>query len=63
MDLTLNGSADSLNWTGGLILGGVTANGHPSFNLYFDQRLESEFQESSWQISNYSQTSPGFAIP
>ena len=63
MNLTLNGSADSLNWTGGLILGGITANGHPSFNLYFDQRLESEYQESSWKISNYVQTSPGFSIP
>jgi len=63
MNVTLNGSADSLNWTGGLILGGVTANGHPSFNLYFDQRLESEYQESSWKISNYLQTSPGFSIP
>lgn len=63
MNLTLNGNSDSLNWTGSLILGGVTANGNPSFNLNFDQRLLSEYQVSSWQISNYLQTTPGFSIP
>ena len=63
MGLTLNGSSSSLSWTGGIILGGVTANGHPSFTLNYDQRLLSEFQVTSWQISNYLQTSPNFSIP
>ena len=63
MQLTLNGASSSLTWTGGLILGGVTANGHPSFNLNYDERLKSEFQVTSWAISNYLQTSPGFTIP
>jgi Tfp pilus assembly protein PilX len=63
MSLTLNGASSSLTWTGGLILGGVTANGAPSFNLNFDQRLENEYQQSSWQISNYLQTSPNFSLP
>ncbi len=63
MNLTLNGASSNLTWTGGLILGGITANGHPSFNLNFDQRLQSEFQQASWQISNYLQITPGFSIP
>ncbi len=63
MNLTLNGASSSLTWTGGLILGGVTANGAPSFNLNFDQRLQTEFQQANWQISNYLQTTPNFAIP
>jgi Tfp pilus assembly protein PilX len=63
MNLTLNGSSSALTWTGGLILGGITANGHPSFALNFDQRLQSEFQQSSWSISNYLETTPGFSIP
>ena len=61
--MTLDGSSNPLNWTGGIILGGITANGHPSFNLNYDQRLLSEFQVTSWQISNYLQTSPTFSIP
>lgn len=63
MSLTLDGTSSSLTWTGALILGGVTADGHPSFNLNFDQRLQSEYQEAGWQISNYVQTTPNFAIP
>ena len=63
MNLTLNGSSSNLTWTGGLILGGITANGHPSFALNFDQRLQSEYQQSSWQISNFLEISPGFSIP
>jgi hypothetical protein len=63
MGLTMNGASSSLNWTGAIILGGITANGHPSFNLNFDQRLQSEFQQSNWQISNYLQTNQNFAIP
>jgi Tfp pilus assembly protein PilX len=63
MGLTMNGASSSLNWTGSLILGGVTANGHPSFNLNFDQRLLSEYQQASWAITNYVQTTPNFAIP
>jgi hypothetical protein len=63
MSLTLNGSSDSLTWTGGLVLGTVTANGHPSFNLNFDQRLQTEFQQTSWHISNYLETNTGFTIP
>lgn len=63
MNLTLNGASSSLTWTGGLILGGVTANGAPSFSLNFDQRLQSEFQQANWQISNYLQTAPNFTIP
>jgi len=63
MNLTLNGSSSNLTWTGGLILGGITANGHPSFALDFDQRLQSEYQQSSWQISNFLEIGPGFSIP
>jgi hypothetical protein len=63
MQLTMNGNSNPLNWTGSIILGGITANGHPSFNLNFDQRLQSEFEQSNWQISNYLQTSINFAIP
>jgi len=63
MNLTLNGASSSLTWTGGLILGGITANGSPSFNVNFDQRLQSEFQQADWQISNYLQTTPNFTIP
>ncbi len=63
MSLDLHGSADNLTWTGGLTLGTVSAKGHPAFNLNFDQRLQTEFQETSWVISNYLQTATGFAIP
>lgn len=63
MQLTLDGSSTSLTWTGSLILGGVTAEGHPSFNLNFDQRVQSEYEQSSWHISNYLQTDSNFAIP
>jgi hypothetical protein len=63
MGLTLTGSSASLDWTGSLILGGITANGHPSFVLNFDQRLQSEYQQSNWHISNYIQTGSNFAIP
>ncbi len=63
MNLTMNGASSSLNWTGAIILGGITANGHPSFNLNFDQRVETDGQQANWQISNYLQTTPNFAIP
>jgi hypothetical protein len=63
MNLTMNGASNNLTWTGAIILGGITANGHPSFTLNFDQRVQSEFEQSSWQISNYLQANPGFAIP
>jgi hypothetical protein len=63
MELDLHGSVDNLTWTGGLTLGTVSAKGHPSFNLNFDQRLQTEFQQVSWVLSNYLQTSTGFAIP
>jgi Tfp pilus assembly protein PilX len=63
MLLKTNGAAQSLNWTGGIILGGVEADGSVSFTLNYDQRLLSEFQVTSWQISNYLQTSPNFSIP
>ena len=62
MSVTLHG-AHSLNWTGAIILGTITADGHVSFHVNFDQRLASEFQVASWQISNYLQTSPNFSIP
>lgn len=63
MNVTLNGSANSLTWTGSLILGSVTADGHPSFNLNFDQRLQTEYDQVGWQITNYVQTTPNFAMP
>jgi hypothetical protein len=63
MNLTMNGNSNPLNWTGSIILGGITANGHPSFNLNFDQRLQTEFDQASWQISNYLQTATTFSIP
>ena len=63
MNLTMNGSSNSLTWTGSIILGGITANGQPSFTLNFDQRLQSEFDQSSWTISNYLQTPTNFSIP
>jgi hypothetical protein len=53
----------ALNWTGAIILGTITADGHVSFHVNFDQRLASEFQVASWQISNYLETSPNFSIP
>jgi hypothetical protein len=62
MSVTLHGS-HALNWTGAIILGTITADGHVSFHINFDQRLESEFQVASWQISNYLETSPNFSIP
>jgi hypothetical protein len=58
----LHGS-HNLNWTGAIILGTVTADGSVSFRINFDQRLETEFQVASWQISNYLETSPIFSIP
>jgi Tfp pilus assembly protein PilX len=63
MDLTLTGASDNLTWTGAVVLGTITANGAVSFSLNFDQRLESEYQVASWQISNYLETSPNFSIP
>lgn len=64
MTLWQHGAADALNWTGGLVLGTIKSDGSPvAFNLNFDQRLLTEYQETSWQISNYLQTNPGFAIP
>jgi hypothetical protein len=63
MSLLLNGSADSLTWTGSIILGGITANGHPSFNLNFDQRILTEMQQNNWQITKFQQIKSGFAIP
>jgi hypothetical protein len=63
MSTTLNGSSSSLTWTGSLILGGITANGHPSFNLNFDERIPNELDQSSWQVSNYLQTTANFSIP
>lgn len=63
MDLRLNGASDNLTWTGAVILGTITANGSVSFSLNFDQRLESEYQVASWQISNYLETTPNFSIP
>jgi hypothetical protein len=61
-NLTMNGASNSLTWTGSIMLGGITANGHPSFNLNFDQRIQSELDQANWQITNYAQTAPNFAI-
>ena len=63
MILTMDGTSSSLNWTGSIILGGIKANGHPSFKLNFDERVGSENQQANWQISNYLPTSTGFSIP
>jgi Tfp pilus assembly protein PilX len=63
MDLLLNGSSSSLTWTGSLVLGGITSNGQPSFNLNLDERLQTEFDQTNWQISEYLPTSPSFTIP
>ena len=63
MDLLLNGSSSSLTWTGSLVLGGITSNGQPSFNLNLDERLQTEYTQSNWKISGYLPTSPSFSIP
>ena len=63
MDLLLNGAASNLTWTGSLLLGGITSNGQPSFNLNLDERMQTEFDSSNWQITYYLPTSPTFSIP
>ena len=62
MNMLMNGSS-GLNWTGSLITGGITVNGHPSFVLHLDQRVQNEYDQSNWHISNYLPTSPTFSIP
>jgi hypothetical protein len=62
-NLLMNGASNSLMWTGSIFLGSITANGHPSFRLNFDQRIQSELEQSNWQIFNYRQTTTNFAIP
>ncbi len=63
MSFTMNGSSNNLMWTGALILGSVTVNGSPNFTLNFDQRVESEYTQTNWGVTNYIQTSPTFSVP
>ena len=62
MTLSMDGSKN-LTWTGSLITGAITVNGSPSFKLNLDERVQNEYDQSSWHISNYLTTSPNFAIP